>query len=219
MTGSFLQLTSPHHISCKKHAANVIQPCLPIPKTICFCTASKEHLATLAKPFVPKKTGDATQWAVKNFTTWMTQRNSQQDLDKCPEDLLLNMDPKQLNHWLSAFIVETRKVTGESYPPTTLNSILSGILRYMRSLDSQKCPNFFAKNNLTFTTLRNTMDSIFRALRKEGVGSEKNNAKPFTKEKEEQLQSLGAIGVSDPLSLTACCSLLQRQKLLLERRR
>ena len=131
----------------------------------------------------------------------MKQRNSQEDLDKCPEDLLLNMDPKQLNHWLSAFIVETRKVTGEPYPPTTLHSILSGILRYMRSLDPQKCPNFFAKNNPTFTTLRNTMDSIFRALRKEGVGSDKKNAKPFTIEEEEQLWSSRAIGVSDPLSL------------------
>ena len=191
----------PHPISCKKQAGNEIQPCLPIPKTIRFCTASKEHLATLAKPFVPKRTEDATQWAVKYFTTWMKQRNSQEDLDQCPEDLLLNMVPKQLNHWLSAFIVETRKVTGEPYPPTTLHSILSGIQRYMRSLDPLKCPNFFAKNNPTFTTLRNTMDSVFRALRKEGVGSDKKNAKPFTKEEEEQLWSSGAIGVSDPLSL------------------
>ncbi len=55
------------------------------------------------------------------------------------------MDPEQLNHWLSVFVVETRQTTGEPYPPATIHSILSGILRYMRSLDAQMCPNFFEK--------------------------------------------------------------------------
>ncbi len=111
------------------------------------------------------------------------------------------MDAKQLNHWLAVFLVETRKVTGESYPPTTLHSILSGILRYMRTIDAQRCPNFFERKNADFSTLQNTMDSVFRKLRKEGIGSEKKTAKPFSKEEEQELWSSGALGVQDPSSL------------------
>ena len=73
-----------------------------------------------------------------SFKSWLQHRNSQEDIEKCPEDLLEQMDSKQLNHWLSVFLVETRKVDGEPYPPTTLHGILSGILRYMRSVDAQQ---------------------------------------------------------------------------------
>ncbi|XP_064384924.1 zinc finger MYM-type protein 2-like isoform X2 [Halichondria panicea] len=127
--------------------------------------------------------------------------NMEDEFNKCPEDLLVKMDPEQLNHWLSIFIVETRKVTGEPYPPTTIHSILSGILRYMRSLDAKKCPNFFAKKDPRFQTFHNTMDSVFRELRKQGVGSDKKHAKAFSKEEENQLWSSGAIGSNDPLAL------------------
>ena len=184
-----------HPLPTKKHAP---QPCPPQPTR--FSTASKEELATLAKPYAPKKTEDSTQWAVRNLTTWMQHRNTSQSGDKCPEDLLQTMDPQQLNHWLSVFVVETRKVNGEPYPPATLHNILSGILRYMRTLDA-KCPNILNKDDPYFKTLSNTMDSLFRKLRKEGFGCDKKHAKPFTKEEEEQLWATGAIGVSDPLSL------------------
>ncbi len=51
----------------------------------------------------------------KNFETWLQHRNKSQEeeVDKCPEDLLVTMDPELLNHWLSVFLVETRKVSGE----------------------------------------------------------------------------------------------------------
>ena len=166
-----------------------------------FSTASEAELTKLSTPFVPKKTEDATAWSLRNFHCWLKNRNSQDQLEKCPENLLEEMDTKKLNYWLAVFLVETRKVTGESYPPTTLHSIMSGLLRYMRTVDPQRCPNFFARNNAEFVTLQNTMDSVFRTLRKEGIGSEKKTAKPFSKEEEQQLWSSGALGVQDPVSL------------------
>ena len=114
--------------------------------------------------------------------------NTEDEFDKCPEDLLVKMDPEQLNHWLSIFIVETRKVTGEPYPPTTIHRILSGILRYMRSLDAKKCPNFFAKKNPRFQTFHNTMDSVFRELRKQGVGSDKKQGLEVTRNTQKPSQ-------------------------------
>ncbi len=71
----------------------------------------------------------------------------------------------------------------------------------MRSLDAKKCPNLFAKKGFQIPNFHNTMDSVFRELRKQGVGSDKKHAKAFTKEEEKQLWSSGAIGWSDPLAL------------------
>ena len=109
-----------HPLPAKKHARHL---CPPHAQPTRFTTASKEELAVLAKPYIPKKTEDSTQWAVRNQTTWMHNRNTSQKGDKCPEDLLQTMDPEQLNHWLWVFVVETRKVNGEPYPPATISSL------------------------------------------------------------------------------------------------
>ena len=88
-----------------------------------FQTLSSEQLESLSKPSIPKTT---TKWALDNFYSWMRHRNStaKTATDKCP-------DPKMLNKWLSAYITETRKVTGNPYPPATLQSLFSGLLRHM----------------------------------------------------------------------------------------
>ena len=70
--------------------------------------------------------------------------------DKCPESVLTDMDSTMLNKWLAVFVAETRKVNGEAYPPATLQSLLSEIQRYMRSIDPQKAPNIFEKKNPAF---------------------------------------------------------------------
>ncbi len=119
----------------------------------------------------------------KKLPLLVEQQKQQDQLEKCPQNLLEEMDSKKLNYWLAVFLVETRMVTGESYPPTTLHSIMSGLLRYMRTVNAGRCPNFFARNNADFVTLQNTMDSVFRTLRKEGIGSEKKQQSPFRRKK------------------------------------
>ena len=101
----------PSPLPRKKYAAYELKHCPPKPTY--FCTTSTEQLAMLAKPFVPQR-------AVKNFMTWKQHINMQEDWKSV-----------QKTCWLSVFIVETRKVSGEHYPPTTLHNILSSILRYM----------------------------------------------------------------------------------------
>ena len=105
------------------------------------------------------------------------------DADKCPETLLEDMDREQLNKWLSAYVAELRKVNGEPYPPSTLQSLLSGLLRYMRSVDEKRAPNIFAKSNPAFKELHCTMDSVYKQLCSDGVGAEIHSAEPFSKRK------------------------------------
>ena len=74
------------------------------------------------------------------------------------------------------FVAETSKVNGEPYPPKTLYELLCGLFRHARS-------NFLNKSDVRFTKLHNIMDSVFRKLRTDGVGSEKKSADPITRKR------------------------------------
>lgn len=133
----------------------------------------------------------------------MRHRNStaKTDVDKCPETISEDMDPKILNKWLSAYITETRKVNGDPYPPATLQSLLSGLLRHMRSIDESRAPNIFASDNPAFKELHYTINSLYKQLCSDGVVSEKQSAQPFTKEDENKLWEQGIMGTRSPASL------------------
>ena len=68
---------------------------------------------------------------MKTFAAWREYHNGHFD-DKCPDDLLEAADPKLLDKWLLAFIVEIRRADGHPYPSKTLDNILSRLLRYIK---------------------------------------------------------------------------------------
>ncbi len=181
---------------CKKPALE------PLPSNSArYAKASQHEIELLAKPYTPKKTESSTEWSVRTFKHWVTEHNNNEKENKIPEDILEKMEHKTLKKWLAVFLVEVRKVSGQPYPPTTLNNILAGVLRYMRSINPEKCPNFFSKENIAFVNFRNTMDSVFRNLRKDGVGAKKKHAKPFSKIEENELWESGVLGTDNPVSL------------------
>ncbi len=111
------------------------------------------------------------------------------------------MDSIQLNKWLPIFITKTRKVNGEAYPPTTLQQLLSGLQRYMRSINYAKAPISLRKIIPSFVNLHRTMDSVYRNLRCSGIGAESRQTETFSKEEERQLWDSGVLGTDNPLSL------------------
>ena len=66
------------------------------------------------------------------------------------------------------FVCETRTTSGECYPPKSIYSLLSGILRYMRS-NNPSYPNFLDKKALEFAKFTTTLDNLFKDLRAFGV--------------------------------------------------
>ena len=60
----------------------------------------------------------------------MTDRN-ECSKEKCPETLLEDMAPDNLNKWLSIFVAETNKINGKPYPPTVIQLLLAGLQRHM----------------------------------------------------------------------------------------
>ena len=71
----------------------------------------------------------------------------------------------------------------------------------MRSIDNTQAPNIFAKNDPSFRELHFTMDSLYRKLRSEGIGTEKHSAEPFMLDDENKLWSLGVMGTNSPVFL------------------
>ena len=107
------------------------------------------------------------------------------------------MDPKMLNKWLSSYITERRKVNGEPYPPAMLQLLLSDLLHH----DKSRAPNnIFASDNPVFKELHYIMDSLYKQLPSDGVGSDKHSAQPFTKD-ENRLWERGVMGTRSPASL------------------
>ena len=99
-----------------------------------FKPITQNQVQELEKKIVPKSTTAATQWAMKIFREWFADYNDRKtDQEKCPDIVLSSDCPSDvLNKWMTVFVEETRNSDGENYPPRSLNSILSGTLRYTR---------------------------------------------------------------------------------------
>ena len=158
-----------------------------------FNFIKNEDIVQLSTQKPPTTTKYSTNWGVRNFNTWRKSRNESVTTCSVPLDLLENSNIHDLNHWLSFYVVETRNCRGEKYPPKTLYQLLSGLLRYAREKNFS-CPNFLDTKDPNFKQLHNTIDNIFKELRRQGIGSEEG----ITKEDEDRLWTSNVI---DPISL------------------
>ena len=168
-----------------------------------FSFLNEQSVASLGQKAVPKNTATMTKWAVNNFQTWIVTRNKQfvdDESNQVPVDILKTADPTLLSKWLACYTAEARKVDGSRYPAKTLYSLLTGLLRHMRSLNPE-CPNFLDFSDVRFVSLQNALDNIFRELRAQRVGSESKQSEAFSKEEEDQLWTSGVLGTDTPQSL------------------
>ena len=108
--------------------------------------------------------------------------------------------PTLLSHWLSKYAADTRTVQGKIYPPSTLYQLLTGLLRYMRDTNPE-APNFLDKKDQRFRVLHKSLDSLFRQLRTENIGTSVRHAEVFTKSNEDKLWETGVLGTDSPKSL------------------
>ena len=61
------------------------------------------------------------------------------------ETNIYDMIAESLNFWLTKFITEVCKDTGETYPPRTLSSIFSGIQRHLLNCNQRNAVKFMGK--------------------------------------------------------------------------
>ena len=157
------------------------------------------ELEALREGYKVPNTEKNTQWSMRNFEAWKKARTDAK-LEACPDDLLCSTDPAVLSEWLSLFAAETRNAKGKPYAPTSIYQLLSGLLRHMRTANPEAL-NFLDKRDKRFAALHNSLDSIFRRLRTENVGTIVKHAEVFTREEEQALWEKGTLGTTSPKSL------------------
>ena len=166
-----------------------------------FKKAMNSELEELSKVKMTKNTSQNTRWSMKNLVDWFSEYNTRNPENKCPDEVLLPACfAELLNKWLCVYAVETRCHTGEVYPPTTVYSLLSGILRHMRS-ENPAYPNFLDKNIPTFSPFITTIDNLFKDLRSSGVGAASKHTEGISKEEEDLLWSCNVLNVTTPFGL------------------
>ena len=164
---------------------------------------SSDKMGLISKGKRSAYTERSTSWAVTTFKEWIRECNEFNPDDLCPDGFLEldhSSDVPQLERWLCRFVVEARKQDGQHYPPTTLQSLLSGILRYMREQHGDT-PDFLSKKDWRFRGLRGTIESTYSELRKNGIGAEVKHTPIVTKEEEDQLWRSGVMGTDTPKQL------------------
>ena len=115
-----------------------------------------------------------------------------------PGRLSIDERPSLLEHLLSKFAVEARKVTGEHYPPSTIHQLLCGILRYIRETNPS-CLNYHNKQDVRFKPLQNTLDVLFHKLHAEGHRVQVKHAEILTKADKAKLWTSGVLGSTSPI--------------------
>lgn len=166
-----------------------------------FGETSEEELHSMSSYMMPKNSATSSRWALKNLSEWREEYNRRHSDKSCPEEVLLPTCSKELlNEWLCVYITETRNKNGEPYPPRTVYSLLSGILREMR-VQNPEYPNFLKKDDPVFNKFQKTLDNLFKILRTGGVGSDYSPTEGISLEDEEKLWTAGSLNVETPTGL------------------
>lgn len=169
-------------------------------KTTRFNFKTQEEIEDLSKGYIPPNTEKNTKWAKSVFTDWVAQRNLKFPDEQCPENILQNVNAEEIAKWFPIFIAEVRRCDGEQYPAKSIHQILAGLLRYMRGID-KNCPNFLDKNDHRFQGIDRTCESVYRSLRKQGVGADVRHTPVVTVAEETKLWDLNILNTTTPKGL------------------
>ena len=115
-----------------------------------FKLAKPKEIDELKQPNPPLNMKRSTNWAVKKSTNLVGMAQSAvEDKDElCPEIVVTSKcTVGLLNKWLPVYVMETRNKNCDPFPPKTLYSLLTGILRHMRT-ENPSYPNFLGKKTL-----------------------------------------------------------------------
>ena len=142
------------------------------------------ELQSACTKFTCANTKKNNTWATKVFDDWLSGRNktAQQTF---PNVLRTMQSRLTIDRVLSAFVLESRRKDGKSYPPNTLRNILAALFRVMKETFGPGNILSFMDNKVRerdYPLLHNAMDRHFRHLRSVGVGIERKQASVITLE-------------------------------------
>lgn len=167
-----------------------------------FATFTDADIEKIVEDGVPKNTQRRNIWALNTWTKWATARNNRRIYDKGGNDIPADkfnkiisrieaMDVDSLNYWISKFIVEVRKESGEEYPPNSLLALVMGLQGHLR-LVAKKAVSFLESDD--YTPMRQVLDAAMKRLTKKGLGSYVKKAEALTASEIDKLWNTKQLG-------------------------
>ena len=152
---------------------------------------SDDEIQQARERAIPSKTLADTKYCMGILNEW---RRCRVDIIPSIED----MSREQMQYWLTRFVLEVRKKSGDVYPPNTLHHIVVGIMRHVRwsgkpTIDFLKDPDF--------TSFRATLDAEMKRLQQQGIGAVKRQAEILKEDEEDILWEKGLLGDHTPQTL------------------
>jgi hypothetical protein len=114
---------------------------------------SDDEIQQARERAIPSKTLADTKYCMGILNEW---RRCRVDIIPSIED----MSREQMQYWLTRFVLEVRKKSGDVYPPNTLHHIIVGIMRHVHW--SGKLT--IVLKDLDFTSFRATLDAEMKRL-------------------------------------------------------
>ena len=139
-------------------------------------TSSEE--TGLVNDTVPPSTKYKNKWAVNIFGEWQSLREVKVPVLDCGgvfKDYELHkvcaliadiaaMDVLSLNYWLSKFVMEVAKKSGESYPPKSVYGIICSLKRHLEALNPLD-----ASDKRYLTTFKSNCSKFYNELFQEFI--------------------------------------------------
>ncbi|XP_078363943.1 uncharacterized protein LOC144648189 [Oculina patagonica] len=79
------------------------------------------------------------------------------------------MDALSLNYWLSKFVMEVAKKSGERYPPKSVYGIICALKRYLEEKNGSEALNSLDAGDKRFVLLRRCLDAEMKIGVREGL--------------------------------------------------
>ena len=107
---------------------------------------------------------------------------------------------------MSLYVMETRDEDGKPFPSKSIDGLLAGLKRYMKT-QNKYAPNIFSEEDPRFSNLRGTRDTVARQLREEGVGAFTKETEIISIEDEQVIWQKNVMGTHSPKALLYACIL------------
>ena len=140
-------------------------------------TSSEE--TGLVNDTVPPSTKYKNKWAVNIFAEWQSLREVKVPVLDCGgvfKDYELHkvcalsadiaaMDVLSLNYWLSKFVMEVAKKSGERYPPKSVYGIICSLKRHLEERNGSEALNpLDARDKRYLTTFKSNCSEFYNEL-------------------------------------------------------
>ena len=142
------------------------------------------------------KTHAQTKWCIDTWLEWHSHHVSIAKTESEKPPPLEEMDNKQLNHWLSCFVMEVRCKDGLEYVGNTIHSLVCEIQCHLRAQKPGIVVDFLSGPE--FHRLQSVMDAKMKSLKKSGIGIKRKQAEAISYKDEELLWKSGHLGESSP---------------------